>query len=83
MFPAASVQERRNRIEDNFRAIDEAVALGTDLLVLVNGAAPDRDLDGARIMVAEGIEAILPYARTCSVRLRIEPLHPMFAGIAR
>jgi len=80
MFPAASVQERHNRIEDNFRAIDEAVALGTDLLVLVNGAAPDRDLDGARIMVAEGIAAILPYARKCSVRLGIEPLHPMFAG---
>jgi sugar phosphate isomerase/epimerase len=80
MFPAASAEERRNRIEDNFRAIDEAVALSTDLLVLVNGAAPDRDLDGARIMVKEGIEAVQPYARQCKVRLGIEPLHPMFAG---
>jgi sugar phosphate isomerase/epimerase len=80
MFPAASAQERRKRIEDNFRAIDEAVALGTDLLVLVNGPAPDRDLDSARAMVADGIAAIQPYARECNVRLGIEPLHPMFAG---
>jgi sugar phosphate isomerase/epimerase len=80
MFPAATAEERRHRIEDNFRAIDEAVALGTDLLVLVNGPAPKRDLDGARIMVKEGIEAIQAYARQCKVRLGIEPLHPMFAG---
>jgi len=80
MFPAASAGERRQRIEDNFRAIDQAAALGTDLLVLVNGPAPDRDLDGARIMVKEGIAAIQSYARRCKVRLGIEPLHPMFAG---
>jgi len=80
MFPAASAQQRRARIEDNLRAIDEAVALGADVLVLVNGPAPDRDLDGARIMVAEGIDAIHSYARQCKVRLGIEPLHPMFAG---
>lgn len=80
MFPAASSEERRARIEDNFRAIDEAVALGTDLLVLVNGPAPDRDLDGAREMVKEGMDAIQTYAQRCGVRLGIEPLHPMFAG---
>src|SRR5262249_3308186 len=51
MFPAATAEERRKRIEDNLRAIDEAAALGTDLLVLVNGPAPDRDIDGARQMV--------------------------------
>ena len=80
MFPAASAEERRKRIEDNFRAIEEAVALGTDLLVLVNGPAPSRDLDGARVMVAEGIAAIQSYARQHNVRLGIEPLHSMFAA---
>ncbi len=80
MFPAARAEERHKRIDDNFRAIDEAAALGTDLLVLVNGPAPDRDLDGARVMVKEGIAAIETYARQCKVRLGIEPLHPMFAG---
>jgi sugar phosphate isomerase/epimerase len=80
MFPAATPEERRKRIEDNFRAIDEAVALGSDLLVLVNGPAPDRDIEGARVMVSEGIAAIQPYARKCNVRLGIEPLHPMFAA---
>lgn len=80
MFPAATAQERRRRIEDNLRAIDEAAALGTDLLVLVNGPAPDRDIAAARTMVAEGIAEIESYAIQCRVRLGIEPLHPMFAA---
>jgi sugar phosphate isomerase/epimerase len=80
MFPAATSEERRNRIEDNLRAIDEAAALGTDLLVLVNGPAPDKDIHGARQMVVDGIGAIADHAENCGVRLGIEPLHPMFAA---
>jgi len=80
MFPAATAEERRLKIEDNLRAIDEARALGTDLLVLVNGPAPDRDIDGARQMVVDGIGAILDHAVKSGVRLGVEPLHPMFAA---
>lgn len=80
MFPAATSEERRQRIEDNLRAIDEAAAIGTDLLVLVNGPAPDKDIDGARQMVADGIGAIVEHAEQVGVRLGIEPLHPMFAA---
>jgi Sugar phosphate isomerases/epimerases len=80
MFPAATPEERRKKIEDNLRAIDEAAALGTDLLVLVNGSAPDRDIDGARQMVVDGIAAIVDHAEKSGVRLGVEPLHPMFAA---
>jgi sugar phosphate isomerase/epimerase len=80
MFPAATPTERGARIEDNRRAIDEAAELGTDVLVLVCGAAPDRDIGAARTMVAEGIAELVPYARERGVRLGIEPLHPMFAA---
>jgi sugar phosphate isomerase/epimerase len=80
MFPAATAEERRKRIEDNLHAIDEAAALGTDLLVLVNGPAPGRDIDGARQMVADGIAAIVDHAEESGVRLGVEPLHPMFAA---
>ncbi|MFU8889015.1 MAG: sugar phosphate isomerase/epimerase family protein [Trueperaceae bacterium] len=79
-FPAASAAERRERIDDNLRAIDEAAELGADVLVLVCGGLPDRDLQGARQMVADGIAAIEPHARARGVRLGIEPLHPMFAA---
>jgi sugar phosphate isomerase/epimerase len=79
-FPAASEAERIGRIDENRRAIDEAAELGAGCLVLVCGAAPDRDLDGARNMVAEGIAAIALRARERGVRLGIEPLHPMFAA---
>ena len=80
MFPAASAAERQARIDDNLRAIDDARTLGTDVLVLVCGPAPDHDLAGARAMVAEGIGAITDHARAAGVRLGIEPLHPMFAA---
>jgi sugar phosphate isomerase/epimerase len=79
-FPAATAAERKKRMDDNRRAIDEAAALGTDVLVLVCGPAPDRDLAAAREMVRDGIGEIVNHAQQCGVRLGIEPLHPMFAG---
>jgi sugar phosphate isomerase/epimerase len=80
MFPAATAEERQGRIDDNRRAIDEAAELGAPVLVLVCGPAPDRDIDGARTMIAEGIAAVAGHARARGVRLGIEPLHPMFAA---
>jgi sugar phosphate isomerase/epimerase len=79
-FPASSADERRARVDDNLRAVEEAAELGTDALVLVCGPAPDRDLPGARAMVADGVAATIEHAAACGVRLGIEPLHPMFAG---
>lgn len=80
MFPASTKVERQRRIEDNLRAIDEAAAIGTDLLVLVNGPSPDRDIDAARQMVVDGVAAVVDHATQCGVRLGVEPLHPMFAA---
>ncbi len=79
-FPAATAAERDARIDENRRAVDEAAELGTDLLVLVCGPAPDRDIEAARGMVEDGIGRLLLYAAERGVRLGIEPLHPMFAG---
>jgi sugar phosphate isomerase/epimerase len=80
MFPAPSPAERARRIDDNKRAIDEAATLGAEVLVLVCGAAPDRDITAGRRMVTDGIAAIAPYAAERGVRLGIEPLHPAFAA---
>jgi len=80
MFPALTASERAERIDDNRRAIDDAATLGAEVLVLVCGAAPDRDISAARAMVADGIAAIAPYAAERGVRLGIEPLHPAFAA---
>ncbi len=79
-FPAATSAERAERIDDNRRAIDEAAELGTAVLVLVCGPAPDRDIEAARDMVRDGIAELVPYARERRVKLAIEPLHPMFAA---
>ncbi|HWO97553.1 MAG TPA: sugar phosphate isomerase/epimerase family protein [Bacillus sp. (in: firmicutes)] len=80
MFPAATALERQKRVEDNKRAVEEAAELGTDVLVLVCGPSPDRDIISARQMVAEGIDQLVPFAESYGVKLGIEPLHPMYAA---
>ena len=79
-FPARGRDALRARRDDNRRAVEEAAALGTEILVLVCGPPVDRDLEGAREMVAEGIADLVPYAAEAGVKLGVEPLHPMFAG---
>jgi sugar phosphate isomerase/epimerase len=82
MFPAVDKTGLTTAIDDNKRAIDEAVALQADCLVLVVGGLPkhSRDIAYAREMVADGLAAILPYARANRMPLAIEPLHPMYAA---
>jgi sugar phosphate isomerase/epimerase len=69
-------------IEDNKRAIDEAAALNADCLVMVVGGLPkdSRDMPTARSLVADGLAAILDYAREQRMPIALEPLHPMYAA---
>jgi sugar phosphate isomerase/epimerase len=82
MFPAADAAGRRAAIDDNFRAIDEAAAIGAQCLVILGGGMPpgSKDLPLARDQARDGLVAILPYAGAAGVSLAIEPLHPMYAA---
>lgn len=82
MFPAADAKGRQENIDSNRRAIDEAVALGAECLVLVVGGLPEgsKDIQDARNQVYDGIAAVLEQARACNMPLAIEPLHPMYAA---
>jgi len=82
MFPATDKAGLAAAIDDNKRAIDEAAAIQADCLVLVVGGLPkgSKNLPAAREMVADGLAAILPYARENRMPLAIEPLHPMYAA---
>ena len=78
-FPAETAAARREALDDNRRAIDEAAALGAPLVVLVCGAVPGQPLDVSRGQIRDGIEAVLPHAQAAGVKLGIEPLHPLYA----
>jgi sugar phosphate isomerase/epimerase len=69
-------------LDDNRRAIDEAVMLGARCLVMVVGGLPSgsRDLYGAQAMVRDALAELLPYAREAGMPLALEPLHPMHAA---
>ncbi|MCC6287091.1 MAG: sugar phosphate isomerase/epimerase [Chitinophagaceae bacterium] len=78
-FPDVDKNKRKLAIDDNRKAIEEAAALGTSLIVLVCGASPAQSLEDSRKQIQEGIETVLADASAAGVRLAIEPLHPMYA----
>lgn len=78
-FPAGDTAKRKQAIDDNRKAIEEAAALGTNMIVLVCGADPSQSLETSRKQIEEGINTILPEASAAGVKLAIEPLHPMYA----
>ena len=88
MFPAPDREGRRAAHDDNRRAVDEALTLGAQCLVLVVGGLPkdrggqvvSRDLAGAREMVRDGLGTLYEYAHGAGMPLAIEPLHPMYAA---
>lgn len=80
MFPQPNAQARRERLDDNRDAVDQAHALKADCLYLVCGPPTHNDLTGAREQVHDGIAELEPYARSAGVRLAVEPFHPMMAS---
>ena len=88
LFPATTTQGLRAAVDDNRRAIDEAVEVGARCLVLIAGGLPkdangrpaSKDLIGAHAMVRDGIAQLLEHARAARMPLAIEPLHPMYAA---
>lgn len=69
-------------LDENRRAIDEAVVIGAPALVLVPGGLPagSRDLSGARSLVAAALAELAPYAHDRGIMLAIEPMHPIYAA---
>ena len=82
MFPAADEAGRLAARDDNRRAVDQAMEIGSSCLVLVVGGLPpgSKDIRGARAQVRDGIGALLDHARAVGMPLAIEPLHPMYAA---
>ncbi len=79
-FCAPDELGRRARMEDNFRAVEEAETLGALALVLVCGPANDKDLQAGRRQVAEAIAELAEFAAPSRVPLAIEPMHPLYCG---
>lgn len=93
---ATAEDARKQALDDNRRAIDEAATIGASELVMVVGGLPasfasmglahtadddaDKDVVAARERVAERIADLVPYARERQVRLALEPMHPLFTA---
>ena len=82
MFPSADSRGRQAAVDENRRAIDEAATIGARCLVIVAGGLHpgSKDLLGSRLMVRDGLGAILEHARSSGIPLAVEPLHPMYCA---
>jgi sugar phosphate isomerase/epimerase len=78
-FAATDLTARQSAIDANRLCIDEAAAIGAEMVVLVVGAVPGIPLSESRKQVTEGISKIVDHAAAASIKLAIEPLHPMYA----
>jgi len=74
--------DEAGNLDDNFKAVDEAAAIGAESLVLVVGGLHQnsKDLAKARVQAEASIHRLLEHARSAKVTLAIEPLHPMYAA---
>ena len=72
--------KRQAAIDENKKCIDDAAAIGAEMVVLVVGAVVGMSLAEARKQVAEGIGQCIDHASSNNVKLAIEPLHPMYAA---
>lgn len=79
-FTGKTKEQRQQAIIENFKAIDEAAALGLPMVVLVCGATPGQIPSDNILQIEQGLEEILPHAEKAGIRLAVEPLHPMYAG---
>jgi sugar phosphate isomerase/epimerase len=79
-FDAPDAAGRRERMEDNRRAVEEAAELGAASLVIVCGPTSGRDLQAGRNVVAESVAELALHARRLGVILALEPLHPMYCA---
>ena len=79
MLTPRNEAHRRQRLDDNRRMIDEAVAIGSSCLVALGGGLDpgDRDMEAARQRALDGFAELLPHARAAGIVLALEPLHPM------
>jgi sugar phosphate isomerase/epimerase len=79
---AAAPAERRARIDDGKRVIDQAAELGAQcVLVFPGGLVPgSKSTAHANAQTMDAIAELLPRAREANIALAIEPLHPMIAA---
>ncbi|MGI9420791.1 MAG: sugar phosphate isomerase/epimerase family protein [Geminicoccaceae bacterium] len=80
---AADPEASAKAVEDNRRWFEQAAELGaTTIVTLTGGLDPTApDIDAARKRALDGLEKLLPAARSAGVRLALEPLHPMVCGL--
>jgi sugar phosphate isomerase/epimerase len=81
-IPAADKAGFTENVDANRRAISDAGKLGARSFVMVVGGLPagSKDIARARTQVAEATGLLLGHAKSCGVRLALEPLHPVYAA---
>ena len=67
--------------DDNKKAVDDALAIGAECLVIVSGGLKkgSKNIDEAHKYITEGLHKITAYGKAQGMPIALEPLHPMYA----
>ena len=67
------------RVDDFKHMLDEAAEIEAAAVVFLAGGLPDgsRDLAAAEDRALEGLDQVIPHARSLGITIGLEPLHPM------
>lgn len=78
----ATFAERPALFDAARREIERAAEFGADHVLVFPGGLPlgEKDIDGQRRWLNETVARLLGHARSCGVKLALEPLHPMLCG---
>jgi sugar phosphate isomerase/epimerase len=79
-FVVRDVDERKRRIEECIRAINETAEVCGNVLVILPGVDVKCSTDECRAMIDEGLSSVLPYAEKAGVTLGLEPIHPVYCA---
>jgi sugar phosphate isomerase/epimerase len=81
-IPAADRDGFNRNIDANIAAIRDAAAIGAQSFVMVVGGLPQgsKDLKAARQQVEDAVGILSEHGKAQSVRIALEPLHPMYAA---
>lgn len=81
-FTGASEVDRRSAIDQTKRQIEVTAELQADTLVIVPGGLSTdmRQIGIARQYVKDGLSKVAEWAKSCGVRLAVEPFHPALSA---
>lgn len=82
LYDRESSSSQLTQTAENLRLLEQIAELGINSVVVITGGLPpdSKNLNDQRKVALEELEKLVPTARSLSLTLALEPLHPVLCG---